>query len=1320
MKFIGFKNNFNSGTIMKHSKIFIPFLLCLILSVDSFSQQISTSFSGSREYVKADSLLYISGNSQISVFKIQQNGSAFPIGEPIFQQIYNSSVSEPLNGYVFYSGDNGFVAKIEVSDAISESGENLFDYQIVQFPFDVDLTDIELVGTRLIVAGVDGFFAYSDDEGQSWNKIRIGTTAHLTNIIEGFNKLYVTGHNGNLFISDNNGESWTKSITKTDRDIHDVYILSDGTGYAVGSNGIVLYTTDEGQNWAQIRNFGLYTDLRTIDFYNDEYGVLAGESGIAYMTTDGGETWGSFVQSSTDNLLNVDMINPFVIEFAHNTGIYTEEIPLEDVINDAMVGLWQSMMNTDNIGLLVGSDWSTSSWGNFGMRLLGGEPRTSYPNDISQSSDIRGISERPWGGAYTAIVRAKEGMENVTSEWSTLDQSEIDLYIALSNFTQGLAYAQLGLKFDQAEIYGEDILSTAKAVPIKRTGLGFTPGLTPQYANEILQPDGKSNNKVSNRIPTLFANNNIELSTSTSFAPYSDVIDVAKAKLQDAISAFNSSGLTMPDGFINGFGGISNTEFSNMVHTLIAELEVMKARTASENNTGVDWNEIMTLTSNGATKDYNPQGDDSFWFSYVLLYHNLDNWLRVDQKNINLLDPSQPSSYPQDGSDPGIASSDDNRFSTDFTYSGVAPFRPERGYYFFGNYTWTKYPEHSFFEGAFGPMPFIFKASNNLLRAEAIVRTGGDKTEAANLINLTRSDNGGLPMLSGSETDQEILDAIYYEWMIEVGPTGNGPIAWYNNRRFDELQEGSLTQLPVPASILIENGMEVYTFGGDQEANLDFYVYQPSDDTTFVSLEPTIKWHSDADAASYNLTFINGPSAADEVLFEKEGLTETSYTLTEADAELDYFTEYSVIVSALDSNGEIYLSSNATSFTTIDTLTNAPELINPSNNVINTPNRITFFWEMDIGNARSMQFGFTENDFNHLQLSTSSDFNSTVIDTLIAGTGVYFWTHTTTISGLEYDTQYYWRIASVNEAGQSDWSQTFNFTTMPENNEGILQLVSPANEGNDVSIPVEFEWTASSSAIGYELQASFDTNFKQSITVSGIGDTTATTIPHILPDTTYYWRMRPIYVSGNGDWTVVQSFTTELPIPDTPSWEPADGAIVESSVVQFTWGESSFAQSYNIQVSDNNDFSNIIAQASELSETDFELKDLETGTYYWRISATNASGTSDWSEHLSFQVNLGISNESDGTLPKNFTLKQNYPNPFNPTTTIEYGVPVNAEVQLTVFNMLGQSVATLVSEKKSPGVYTVSFDASSLSSGIYIYVLKAGNFTETRKLTLIK
>ncbi|MGK9368669.1 putative Ig domain-containing protein [Melioribacter sp. Ez-97] len=93
--------------------------------------------------------------------------------------------------------------------------------------------------------------------------------------------------------------------------------------------------------------------------------------------------------------------------------------------------------------------------------------------------------------------------------------------------------------------------------------------------------------------------------------------------------------------------------------------------------------------------------------------------------------------------------------------------------------------------------------------------------------------------------------------------------------------------------------------------------------------------------------------------------------------------------------------------------------------------------------------------------------------------------------------------------------------------------------------------------------------------------------------------------------------------------------------------------------------------------------------------------------------------EEDG-IPREFKLLQNFPNPFNPTTTIKYAVPKEAHVRLTVYNVLGQEIATLVNGLKSAGYHTVSFDASNLNTGMYIYKLEAGDFTSIKKMILMK
>jgi hypothetical protein len=87
---------------------------------------------------------------------------------------------------------------------------------------------------------------------------------------------------------------------------------------------------------------------------------------------------------------------------------------------------------------------------------------------------------------------------------------------------------------------------------------------------------------------------------------------------------------------------------------------------------------------------------------------------------------------------------------------------------------------------------------------------------------------------------------------------------------------------------------------------------------------------------------------------------------------------------------------------------------------------------------------------------------------------------------------------------------------------------------------------------------------------------------------------------------------------------------------------------------------------------------------------------------------------------KSFTLHQNYPNPFNPKTVISFQLAIDSQVELTIYNMCGQKIETLISGKKQKGYQKIAWDASALTSGIYFYRLKTENFTQTRKMALVK
>jgi hypothetical protein len=108
---------------------------------------------------------------------------------------------------------------------------------------------------------------------------------------------------------------------------------------------------------------------------------------------------------------------------------------------------------------------------------------------------------------------------------------------------------------------------------------------------------------------------------------------------------------------------------------------------------------------------------------------------------------------------------------------------------------------------------------------------------------------------------------------------------------------------------------------------------------------------------------------------------------------------------------------------------------------------------------------------------------------------------------------------------------------------------------------------------------------------------------------------------------------------------------------------------------------------------------------------------------INFGVNIlnytGVP-RTGATIPASYLLGQNYPNPFNPSTTISYSIPKAGNVRISVLDVLGREVAVLVNGYKTPGSYNVEFNASELSSGVYFYKITSGDFTDTKKMVLIK
>ena len=162
--------------------------------------------------------------------------------------------------------------------------------------------------------------------------------------------------------------------------------------------------------------------------------------------------------------------------------------------------------------------------------------------------------------------------------------------------------------------------------------------------------------------------------------------------------------------------------------------------------------------------------------------------------------------------------------------------------------------------------------------------------------------------------------------------------------------------------------------------------------------------------------------------------------------------------------------------------------------------------------------------------------------------------------------------------------------------------------------------------------------------------------------------------------------------------------------------------------------------ATETNNSGFEVQRSADNVTFAKIAFISGHGTSTKSNNYSF-TDKNVSShlyyrlkqlDMDGTykyskvvevnISKQFTysLNQNYPNPFNPSTVISYSVPEKSFVSLKVYNVLGKEVASLVNNQEEAGIHQINFNAMNLSSGIYFYTIRAGNFTATKKLMLLK
>jgi len=198
-----------------------------------------------------------------------------------------------------------------------------------------------------------------------------------------------------------------------------------------------------------------------------------------------------------------------------------------------------------------------------------------------------------------------------------------------------------------------------------------------------------------------------------------------------------------------------------------------------------------------------------------------------------------------------------------------------------------------------------------------------------------------------------------------------------------------------------------------------------------------------------------------------------------------------------------------------------------------------------------------------------------------------------------------------------------------------------------------------------------------------------------------YWVTKP---AGYPDWRFTPPVTWNSDGTPTLNWPPAFDLTYSNEAMQM-------AGTDGLPLGDLNWYPS--AKADYEANRDQYLAAL-------RDSMTSATNVYIPGDSLSAFLTEITSVRQDDAIAKEYSLSRNYPNPFNPSTNVKFSIPKSDIVTLKVYNVLGQEVATLINRELAAGSYKVDFNASQLSSGVYFYTIKAGSFTATKKMMLLK
>ncbi|MCX7834425.1 MAG: T9SS type A sorting domain-containing protein [Ignavibacteria bacterium] len=207
--------------------------------------------------------------------------------------------------------------------------------------------------------------------------------------------------------------------------------------------------------------------------------------------------------------------------------------------------------------------------------------------------------------------------------------------------------------------------------------------------------------------------------------------------------------------------------------------------------------------------------------------------------------------------------------------------------------------------------------------------------------------------------------------------------------------------------------------------------------------------------------------------------------------------------------------------------------------------------------------------------------------------------------------------------------------------------------------------------------------------------------------------------------SIPQGFKVFLWFPAKPSllYPPNNSQNINQNTIMI-WDSNKTVDSFKLQIANDSLFTSIVFDTT-VAQPPVQLRMgiLQLGQkYYWRVRGNNIKGVGVWSDIWNFRVRTTGIYKISQSIPQKYELLQNFPNPFNPTTIIEYKLKEKGEVKLILYDILGKETITLINQFQDAGHYQFRFNTYTynLSSGVYFYTLIVNNYSETKRMVILK